>query len=143
MGKKPFRPTIAVLLGIALLSGAGACNSPSDRDVRKTFRHRDYAGSRDREYLVHLPGGYDPAARPLPLVMVLHGCHQDHETIRHDTDFDRVADRGGFLVVYPFITGFGGPPEKKFWGFLMDDQIHEGPGEAQHLHTLIECDPRD
>ncbi len=111
-------------------TGGDARRTPGDPDLRKTFRRRGYAGSRDREYLVHLPPGQDPAGRPRPLVVVLHGCHQDHEAIRHDTGFNEVADREGFLVVSPFITTYDGWRSKNCWGFWKDEHIHEGAGEV-------------
>jgi poly(hydroxyalkanoate) depolymerase family esterase len=143
MVKTLVRPISAVPLGIALISGVVGCKSPPDDDIHKTFRHRDYAGSRDRRYIVHLPSGYDAAGRPLPLVMALHGCHEDHETIRHDTDFNRVADREGFLVVYPYITSYDGLREKNCWGFWRDEHIHEGRGEVQDLGGILEEVRRD
>lgn len=137
MFKTIARGGIVGLLGIALAGGAVGCRGPADPDVARTFRHGRYPGSRDREYLVHVPTGYDPAGRPVPLVLVLHGCHEDHRTIRHDTDFNRVADRVGFLVVYPFITGYPGFRSKNCWGFWLADQIHEGRGEVQDLAGII------
>ncbi len=50
---------------------------PPGSDVRKIFRARAYPGSRRREYLVHVPPSYEREER-VPLVMVLHGCNQDH-----------------------------------------------------------------
>jgi poly(hydroxyalkanoate) depolymerase family esterase len=143
MVKELVRPIGVVLLGIALISGVVGCKSPPDNDVHKTCRRRDYAGSRGRRYIVHLPRGYDAAGRPLPLVMVLHGCHEDHETIRRDTDFNRVADREGFIVVYPFITSYGDLRSKNCWGFWIDEHIHEGCGEVQDLGGIIEEVRRD
>ena len=118
-------------------TGADARHSAGDTDVRKTFRRRGYPKSRDREYLVHLPIGYDPAKSPVPLVVVLHGCHEDHEAIRHDTSFNEVADREGFLVVYPYITSYDGWRSKNCWGFWKDEHIHEGGGEVQDIAEII------
>jgi poly(hydroxyalkanoate) depolymerase family esterase len=137
MLKKLVRRVIAKLRGTDPVPGEGAPHSPSDHDARKNFRRRDYAGSRDRDYIVHLPSDHDPAGRPLPLVMVLHGCHEDHEAIRHDTDFNGVADREGFIVVYPFITTYDGFRSKNCWGFWKDKHIHEGRGEVQDLCEII------
>ena len=124
-------------------TGEDEGRSPSDTDVRKTFRRQDYTGSRDREYLVHIPSGYDPAKPPRPLVVVLHGCHEDHEAIRHDTGFNEVADREGFLVVYPFITSYDGWRSKNCWGFWKAKHIHEGGGEVQDIAGVIKEIQRD
>jgi poly(hydroxyalkanoate) depolymerase family esterase len=69
--------------------------------------------------------------------MVLHGCHEDHEVIRRDTDFNRIADREGFLVVYPDITSYAEPRSSDCWGFWLDQHIHRGGGEVQDLAEII------
>lgn len=119
-------------------TGRDARRPPRKPDDRRTFRRRAYAGSRDREYLVHVPPGYDPAGPPLPLVVVLHGCHQNHEAIRHDTGFNEVADREGFLVAYPYITGYDGWRSQNCRGFWKREHIHEGAGEVQDIAGIIE-----
>ena len=53
----------------------------------------------EREYRVHLPSG--ATERPDALVLVLHGGGGTAAGIAAHTRFDRVADRGGFIVVYP------------------------------------------
>jgi poly(hydroxyalkanoate) depolymerase family esterase len=70
--------------------------------------------------------------------MVLHGCNQTHKTIKHDTDFDRIADQEGFVVVYPFITNYHDWRNKNCWGFWFAQHIHEGEGEVQDLRSIIE-----
>jgi len=59
---------------------------------------------RSRRYLVHLPsGGQSPA--PRPVVLVLHGAAGDAVENRDWLDLDEVADREGFIAVYPDGTG--------------------------------------
>jgi polyhydroxybutyrate depolymerase len=53
-----------------------------------------------REYTLHVPPGYD-ANRPTPLVISIHGAAlwpAGQQALSH---WDRVADREGFIVVYP------------------------------------------
>ena len=52
------------------------------------------------ESLVYLPGGHD-AERPAPLVVALHGCKQDSRDFAKGTAFGELADREGFVVLYP------------------------------------------
>jgi len=64
-----------------------------------------------RSYLVHLPASYDKS-RPWPLVIVLHGGGSEAKTMDPLTDFNALADKQGFVVVYPeaykhLITGPG------------------------------------
>lgn len=112
------------------------------QDVYKTLQARAYPGSQNREYIVHLPTNYN-GSQPVPLVMVLHGCKQTHETIKHDTDFDSLADQEGFAAVYPFITKYNGFRSQNCWGFWFDEHIHEGGGEVQDLRSIIEEVQRD
>jgi poly(3-hydroxybutyrate) depolymerase len=49
-----------------------------------------------------------PAARHgSAWLQVLHGCNQDHIDMQTITRFDELADRYGFVVVYPFIRPTG------------------------------------
>jgi poly(hydroxyalkanoate) depolymerase family esterase len=138
MLKKLLQRVVGRLRGTAPVDTEGDSRSSADHVAYKKFRRRDYAGSRDREYVVHLPTDHDPAGQPMPLVMVLHGCHEDHEAIRRDTDFDGVADRERFIVVYPFITHYFGFRGKNCWGFWKEKHIHGGRGEVQDLCEIIE-----
>ncbi len=106
------------------------------RDARYVFRAREYPGSRDRDYLVHLPPAYRRGVS-LPVVMILHGCDQDHDDIRHVADMDRLADRYGFIVVYPFVTSYPGPRMKNCWAFWLASQIRSGAGEVEDLWQIL------
>jgi polyhydroxybutyrate depolymerase len=60
-----------------------------------------------RDYLVHVPQGYDED-RTYPLVVVLHGAFSSASQIESWSNFSRLADREGFVVAYPNGTGFFG-----------------------------------
>jgi polyhydroxybutyrate depolymerase len=81
------------LLALALLSApllAQAAGDPLEQIQ---------VGGQDRSYLLHLP---DPLPnKPLPLVVVLHGGGGSGETAARQTGFDAMADKAGFIVVYP------------------------------------------
>lgn len=53
-----------------------------------------------RTYLLHIPKGYDPN-RPVPLVLNLHGTFMTAQNEAGLSFMSSVADREGFLVVYP------------------------------------------
>lgn len=105
-----------------------------NRDYR--FRARRYAGSRNRRYRVHVPPGYS-GRTPAPVVMVLHGCRQTHWDIQKVSAFDAVADKYGFLVVYPFVTSYAGLRNRNCWGWWLRDQIHAGSGEVEDLWQIL------
>src|SRR5262245_54332708 len=75
--------------------------------VCATFAAKSYPGSRDRRYRVFVPSAYDGRA-PVPMLMVLHGCHQTEGDMIDQTGFDALAERDNFIVVYPFITSYDG-----------------------------------
>lgn len=58
--------------------------------------HQNYK----REYLVHLPPSYT-GNMPVPLVIFLHGGNGNVQTAQAFTLFNQVANRNGFLMVYP------------------------------------------
>jgi poly(3-hydroxybutyrate) depolymerase len=57
------------------------------------------------QYITHYPAGLDPKT-PVPLVFVAHGFTMSGAVMQSLTDFDAVADRDKFVVVYP--DGDGG-----------------------------------
>jgi polyhydroxybutyrate depolymerase len=57
-----------------------------------------------RRYLVHLPAGYD-RTKKYPVVIALHGGMARSELQRDMSKMNPVADRHGFIVVYPDGTG--------------------------------------
>jgi polyhydroxybutyrate depolymerase len=61
------------------------------------------SSGRTREYLLHVPKGYDPA-RSTPLVVSLHGAALWPSVQRDISRWSDLADREGFIVVYPSGT---------------------------------------
>jgi polyhydroxybutyrate depolymerase len=54
----------------------------------------------ERSYIVHVPPDFD-ATRPIPVVLVFHGLSQDGFYMIDSSGFAKMADRGGFLAVFP------------------------------------------
>jgi polyhydroxybutyrate depolymerase len=54
----------------------------------------------DRRYHIHLPSDYDVSS-PLPLLIALHGRLGTGKKMIKQTGFNRIADREGFIAVYP------------------------------------------
>lgn len=65
------------------------------------------SGGQVRQYLLHVPATYKPE-EPGALVLVFHGAGIGAERFVRYTRFSTVADREGFLVVYP--QGLGDKP---------------------------------
>lgn len=128
------------LILMICLFGWTAVSTSLHADIEKTFLKKSYPGSENRDYIVHLPAGYDEH-KPggYPVVMVLHGCHQTNETIRQGTGFNALADAEGFIVVYPYITNYPAFPMRNTdcWGYWIDDHKHRGAGEPADLANLM------
>ncbi len=61
-----------------------------------------------REYLLYVPRSYDPS-KPAPLVISMHGAGGWPVQQMEMSEWNRVAEKEGFLVVYPAGLGRGGP----------------------------------
>ncbi len=86
-------------------------------------------------YYLYLPPGL-VAGTPAPLVVVLHGCLQDAAAIARITRFDELADREGFVVLYP-QTGpsFGNPNGCWVW-WEPGNQRREGAEPALVVNVV-------
>lgn len=91
-----------------LMSGSAATDWPGVRTesaprrqppagglTRHTFRN--FAGRRD--YLLYVPA--HRAGQSMPLVVMLHGCHQSPDDFVAGTRMNELADEHGFVVAYP------------------------------------------
>ena len=89
------------------------------------------SGGQAREYLLYVPPTYDPG-KPTPLVISLHGAVLWGAAQKEISQWNRVADREGFIVVYPSGAKGSGPrawhegsstlpsPDERFIAELID-----------------------
>ena len=82
-----------MIILVALAAAAGACLAGK---MDGSIIHE----GRNREYHLHVPASYD-GTKPFPLVIVLHGGGGNARQIERFTGFSKLADREGFLAVYP------------------------------------------
>jgi poly(hydroxyalkanoate) depolymerase family esterase len=98
-----------------------------------------YRDSRARDYSVFIPSSFN-GQNAVPMVMVLHGCKQTNQNMINETAFTDLAERDGFIAVFPFITSYDiindGLRDQNCWGFWFNQHIHEGRGEAEDLHQI-------
>ncbi len=121
----------AITVGLTALFMTTSCNSGrggkiglGGKDVRKKLtwiEHKDNSpkqlkftpgdhgrninfNSNKRLYDIHVPTGYTPA-KAYPVVLNLHGGGGHPAGAAYQSGMDAVADREGFIVVYPAGTG--------------------------------------
>lgn len=93
---------LGAVLGIVSIS-ASTFGMPAEHS-RRLFRTLMVDGER-RRYLLYMPAGYD-ATQPVPLVISIHGFAGWPGNQEQISGWDTLADRYGFIVVYPQGTGF-------------------------------------
>lgn len=84
---------LALVLALALLA-------PGDHDRSLAV------GGATRTYLLHLPPRFAERG-PLPVVLAFHGGGGNASRFQRHAGLDAIADREGFVVVYPDGTGVG------------------------------------
>jgi poly(hydroxyalkanoate) depolymerase family esterase len=87
----------------------------------------------DLRMLVYAP---DALPRDPALVVALHGCTQTAAGYDHGTGWSTLADRFGFVVLYPEQQRSNNPQGCFSW-FLPDD-IGRDRGEALSIHQMVE-----
>lgn len=84
--------------------------------------HANPAGTRD--YKLYVPGSY--AGKPVPLVVMLHGCTQDPEDFANGTGMNELAEETSCLVLYPAQSKAANPSRCWNWFNAVDQQRDQG-----------------
>ncbi len=90
------------------------------------------SSGREREYLIHVPKSYD-RAKATPLVISMHGGAMWPASQRDVSQWNRVADRHGFLVVYPSGMGLS---RHKVWSAGQEGSRRQ---DVQFISDLIDA----
>jgi polyhydroxybutyrate depolymerase len=119
-----------LLIATGLLLGASEPLGPGEHT-----RSLEVGGLK-RSYLIHVPPGYDPQ-RPLPLVLALHGLSMNGSLMAYLTGLNKLADKEGFIVVYPDGTG---PAFLRGWnaGAFPGDQDKKRPDDVVFLGKVLD-----
>jgi polyhydroxybutyrate depolymerase len=108
------KSTVALIFFVIALIATSFVVTPVN-DIREKITVDGFK----REYIVHLPKGYESLDN-IPLLIALHGRFGTGKQLMETSSFNKIADREGFIVVYPdgyrrsWADGRGrNPAEKK------------------------------
>src|SRR5437764_666773 len=96
-------------------------------------RHAHAAGTRDYKLYVP-PGARD---RPLPLVVMLHGCTQDPDDFAAGTRMNEAALERGFFVLYPAQAQNANA--SRCWNWFKHNHQRRGRGEPALLADMTQA----
>lgn len=126
-----------VVLFVCVMVVVGAVGVVAWQVADRVNGHLVSSGER-REYLLHVPGSYD-ASTPVPLVITLHGFAQWPANQAYVSQWNKLADEEGFIVVYPSGTGF-----PKRWRASWDESDPQAVDkEVQYFKDLLDQLSRD
>jgi poly(hydroxyalkanoate) depolymerase family esterase len=115
---------------IAAPAAAGAAAESPDPGKTKALVFG--SGESAYSYLVYVPTAYN-RSDPTPLVVMTHGCQTTAEEQLHATRYNGVAEREGFIVLYPDTTaGHAAQPGplRNCWRFFDPNSWHRDSGDA-------------
>lgn len=100
--------------------------------------HVFHGDGHHQRYQVHLPPHYD-GTTALPVMMAIHGCGMTGfgwNSMKATTQFNRLADREGFIVVYPTQRLFRSAVN--CWDSTDPREQHRGSGEPALLAGVVQ-----
>jgi poly(hydroxyalkanoate) depolymerase family esterase len=93
----------------------------------------DYDGPLEHE--LYVPEKLD-RSKPAPLFVALHGCTQNGEIMMKLGDWQKVADKYGFVVLAPSQPMSHNP--NRCWNWHLDKNQKRGSGELAELMSMID-----
>jgi poly(hydroxyalkanoate) depolymerase family esterase len=126
-----------LLLALAplLLAVPAAAHAADASDPGKTQHFTYGTGETAHPYIVYTPTSYR-RSDPVPLVVMTHGCQTTAEQQMGANLYNRVAERKGFIVMYPDVdealTQAPGPL-RNCWRFYDSNSWHRDQGDAAAL----------
>lgn len=108
-------------LVVALLASVPGVSmaAPDPPDPGETTSGTVTSNGTDYSYLQYTPTSYVPG-RAAPLLVMVHGCQTTAEQEMKATLFNKVAEREGFVVLYPDVDALGRAqpgPANQCWKF--------------------------
>ena len=145
-GANSFRPNNAVpehsqfrrdqLLKLSAPEPANVAKAAMPGSITERFiscSHGSAAMNRG-DYKLYIPPG--AGARPLPLVLMLHGCTQNPDDFAAGTAMNTLAGEQGFYVLYPAQSAKANP--QRCWNWFKHNHQSRGHGEPALLVEITQ-----
>ncbi len=129
---------VAILLSLPALLAVGEAVS---FHVRNRNNGLIVSSGMEREYILYVPKRYD-RTKPAPLVISLHGAGGWPRQQMELSGWNELADRDGFIVVYPSGMTNGGP---RIWRMEGEDERRDArfiSDLIDELEKTYDIDPR-
>jgi poly(hydroxyalkanoate) depolymerase family esterase len=99
---------------------------------RFPLAYRAGALRRQRDFFLYVPASVVRRDR-VPLLVMLHGCHQDAQSFAQGSRMNQLADEHGFLVLYPQQSLRANP--LRCWNWF-EGRTRDGAGEPAAIAAL-------
>jgi polyhydroxybutyrate depolymerase len=131
MRRRPRKEVLALALALLALPAAAVTIGAISFHRRYDDRESLVSSSVRRAFSLHVPGSYD-GSHPVPLVITLHGASLWGAAQMEISGWNDVADRNGFIVVYPSGENGDGP---RSWGVDRGPRL---PRDVRFIADLID-----
>ncbi len=112
--------------------------SPAAEDPGRTTKGVVTSNGNDFRFIIYTPSTYR-ARDATPLLVMTHGCGTTAEQQMKVSLFNRLAERKGFVVLYPDVDAAGRAlpgPLKNCWKFPDPTSYFRGTGDAAAIADM-------
>lgn len=133
------RTVTGVALVLAVMACPGAAHAAQDPpDPGQTTSGTVISNGNAYTYIRYMPRSLRQGTR-VPLVVMVHGAQTTAEQELHATGFNRVAEREGFVVLYPDVDAIGRSapgPINQSWKFYDPSTYFRGNGDSAAIADM-------
>jgi poly(hydroxyalkanoate) depolymerase family esterase len=127
---------LVVVLLVLVPGVAAAASDPADPG--QTTAGTVTSNGTEYSYLLYTPKSYRPG-RPAPLLVMVHGCQTTAETQMKANLYNPLAEREGFVVLYPDVDALGRAqpgPLNQCWKFAYPPSYFRGNSDAAAIADM-------
>jgi poly(hydroxyalkanoate) depolymerase family esterase len=132
------RATWALVAALVACVPGVAAAAPDPPDPGQTTSGTVTSNGTDYEYLLYTPTSYVPG-RAAPLLVMVHGCQTTAEQEMKVTRYNPLAEREGFVVLYPDVDALGRAqpgPANQCWKFPYPPAWTRGNSDAAAIADM-------